>query len=81
MAKKRLGKKEKAILKEEQDAAEVFLCAHLKPKGKLEQIPDGKDDVFLQMKFADMKTLLYLHAIERLTARIPQIQKANQQQA
>ena len=37
--------------------------------------------LFLQMKFADVKTLLYLHAIERLTIRIPQIQQAGQEQA
>lgn len=76
MAKQQMTKDEREILKEEKDSAEAFLCARLKPKGQLTQISDGKDQFFVKLTLKDLKTLLYLHAIERITARAPQIQQA-----
>lgn len=73
---KRLGRAEKRILVEEENAAEKFMCDNLKSKGDLQYVNDGKNDLYCNVRWQDMIKMLSRHAIGRLVIRGAQIQEA-----
>lgn len=63
---KRLSKANRALLNAENARAEEFLCSHVKATGEVEQIKDGKHDVFVNLKWPDLVSLLSRWGIQRM---------------
>jgi len=62
----RLSKKDKQLLADEEKAAQMYLCAHLKMTGPIEYIDDGKTDVIASLPWPSLVRLLRDYGVSRL---------------